>query len=49
MRRWIFASVLIAFGLLAAVYLVARVSTPDPTGIYIPGLVPTGRTSRTSG
>jgi hypothetical protein len=39
MRSWIFASVLIALGLLAAVYLVARVSTPDPSGIYIPGLV----------
>src|SRR5688572_25584860 len=39
MRSWLFASALIALALLAAVYLVARVSTPDPSGIYIPGLV----------
>jgi hypothetical protein len=39
MRSWIFASVVIAFALLAAVYLVARISTPDPSGTYVPGLV----------
>jgi hypothetical protein len=37
MRSWIFLSVVIAFTLLAAVYFVARLSTPDPTGIYVPG------------
>jgi Stage II sporulation protein M len=37
MRSWVLWSVLIAAALLLAVYLVARVSTPDPTGIYIPG------------
>jgi hypothetical protein len=39
MRSWIFWSVMIALALLGAVYLVARVSTPDPSGIYVPGLV----------
>jgi hypothetical protein len=39
MRSWIFLSVGIAFTLLGAVYFVARISTPDPTGIYIPGYV----------
>jgi hypothetical protein len=37
MRSWILLSIGIAFTLLAAVYFVARISTPDPTGIYIPG------------
>ena len=35
---WILWSAVVAAGLLAAVYLVARISTPDPTGIHIPGL-----------
>src|SRR3954451_14723425 len=39
MRSWIFWSVVIAFALLGTVYLVARASTPDPSGTYIPGLV----------
>jgi hypothetical protein len=39
MRSWIALSVLIAFTLLGAVYFVARLSTPDPSGVYIPGLV----------
>jgi hypothetical protein len=39
MRSWVFWSVAIAFALLGAVYLVARVSTPDPSGTYVPGLV----------
>jgi hypothetical protein len=39
MRNWVFASVAIAFALLGAVYLVARISTPDPSGTYVPGLV----------
>jgi hypothetical protein len=37
MRGWVFWSCVIAFTLLGAVFLVARISTPDPTGIYIPG------------
>jgi hypothetical protein len=39
MRSWIALSVLIAFTLLGAVYFVGRISTPDPTGVYIPGYV----------
>jgi hypothetical protein len=39
MRSWILGSVVIAFALLGAVYLVARISTPDPSGTYVPGLV----------
>jgi len=35
---WVLWSAAIALGLLAAVYAVARISTPDPTGIHIPGL-----------
>ena len=38
MRPWVLWSAVVAAGLLAAVYGVARLSTPDPTGIYIPGL-----------
>lgn len=38
MRPWVLCSAAIAVGLLLAVYVVARISTPDPTGIYIPGL-----------
>jgi hypothetical protein len=38
MRPWVLCSAVVAAGLLAAVYGVARISTPDPTGIYIPGL-----------
>jgi hypothetical protein len=37
-RPWMLWSAVISAGLLAAVYAVARISTPDPTGIYIPGL-----------
>jgi hypothetical protein len=37
-RPWVLWSAVIAAGLLLAVYAVARISTPDPTGIYIPGL-----------
>jgi hypothetical protein len=39
MRIWVFWSVAIAFALLGAVYLVANISTPDPSGTYVPGLV----------
>jgi hypothetical protein len=39
MRSWVFWSVMIAIALLGAVYLVARISTPDPSGVYVPGLV----------
>jgi hypothetical protein len=44
MRSWVFWSLAIALTLLGAVYLVATISTPDPTGIYIPGYrhAPTG-------
>jgi hypothetical protein len=37
-RPWLLWSAVISVGLLLAVYSVARLSTPDPTGIYIPGL-----------
>jgi hypothetical protein len=37
-RPWIALSALVSVALLAAVYAVAGFSTPDPTGIYIPGL-----------
>lgn len=37
-RPWVLWSAVISTGLLLAVYAVARISTPDPTGIYIPGL-----------
>jgi len=39
MRSWVAWSVVIAIALLGAVYLVARASTPDPSGTYVPGLV----------
>ena len=38
MRPWILWSAAVAVALLGAVWLVAGFSTPDPTGIYIPGL-----------
>jgi hypothetical protein len=38
MRPWVLCSAVISVGLLLAVYAVGRISTPDPTGIYIPGL-----------
>jgi hypothetical protein len=37
-RPWIAWSAVVAVALLAAVYAVASFSTPDPSGIYIPGL-----------
>jgi hypothetical protein len=37
-RPWVLWSAAVSAGLLLAVYGVARISTPDPTGIYIPGL-----------
>jgi hypothetical protein len=37
-RPWIAWSALVSLALLASVYVVAGFSTPDPTGIYIPGL-----------
>jgi Stage II sporulation protein M len=36
--EWVSASVLIAGGLLAAVWAIALISTPDPTRILLPGL-----------
>ena len=38
MRPWIAWSAAVAVALLASVYAVAGLSTPDPSGIYIPGL-----------
>ena len=37
-RPWLAWSAVISMGLLAAVYTVATISTPDPSGIFIPGL-----------
>ena len=37
-RPWIAWSAVVAVALLAGTYAVATFSTPDPTGIYIPGL-----------
>jgi hypothetical protein len=37
-RPWIAWSAVVAAALLAGVYVVASFSTPDPSGIYIPGL-----------
>ena len=37
-RPWMLWSAVVSAGLLMAVYAVARISTPDPSGIYIPGL-----------
>ena len=37
-RPWVLWSAVVSAGLLMAVYAVARISTPDPSGIYIPGL-----------
>jgi hypothetical protein len=37
-RTWLFWSLATAFGLLAAVWLVAKLSTPDPTPIVVPGI-----------
>ncbi len=38
MRPWMILSAAVALALLLSVYLVASISTPDPSGIYIPGL-----------
>jgi hypothetical protein len=37
-RTWLFWSLATAFGLLAAVWVVAKLSTPDPTPIILPGI-----------
>ena len=37
MRAWLFWSVVIALLLLGAVYIVAHYSTPDPSGVSVPG------------
>ena len=37
-RPWIAWSAAVALALLAGTYAVATISTPDPSGIYIPGL-----------
>jgi hypothetical protein len=38
LRGWIAYSVLVALGLLAAVSLIASISTPDPSGVYVVGV-----------
>jgi hypothetical protein len=38
MRPWVIWSAAVAVALLLSVYAVAGISTPDPSGIYIPGL-----------
>jgi hypothetical protein len=38
MRPWIIWSAAVAVALLLSVYAVASISTPDPSGIFIPGL-----------
>jgi hypothetical protein len=37
-RTWLFWSVMTALGLLAATWLVAKLSTPDPTPVVLPGI-----------
>src|SRR5918912_868640 len=37
-RTWLFWSLMTAFGLMAAVWVVAKLSTPDPTPMVMPGL-----------
>jgi hypothetical protein len=37
-KTWLFWSLMTAFGLMAAVWVVARLSTPDPTPIVMPGI-----------
>lgn len=38
LRPWVGLSLLVACGLLLAVYLVAKAATPDPTILHMPGL-----------
>jgi hypothetical protein len=38
LRGWLFWSLMTALGLLAAVWLVAKLSTPDPTPVVMPGI-----------
>lgn len=42
LRGWVFLSATIALALLFAVWLVASLSTPDPTPIYVPGVSDSG-------
>ena len=37
-RTWLFCSLATAFGLMAAVWIVAKLSTPDPSPIVMPGI-----------
>jgi hypothetical protein len=37
-RTWLFWSLMTALGLMAAVWVVAKLSTPDPTRIVLPGI-----------
>jgi hypothetical protein len=43
-RTWLFWSLMTALGLMSAVWFVAKLSTPDPTPVVIPGIArdPTG-------
>ena len=38
LRTWLFWSLMTALGLMSAVWLVAKLSTPDPSDIVMPGL-----------
>ena len=38
LRTWLFWSLMTALGLLAAVWVVAKLSTPDPTPVSLPGI-----------
>jgi hypothetical protein len=37
-RAWVAWSLVVAIGLLTATYVIAKVSTPDPTPLYLPGV-----------
>ena len=43
LRAWTLGAGAITAGLLATVWVVARLSTPDPTGLFLPGLQSPGR------
>ncbi len=43
LSRWIAGALIVALGLLAAVWVVARISTPDPTPVAVAGLTEPAR------
>jgi Stage II sporulation protein M len=45
LRAWLLWAVAISVGLLAAVWMVARASTPDPTTLLVPGVNTAGEAS----